>query len=287
MVRQTLPLIAQPSQLQQAMQWQQQLLAQGMSISLHRSNEPFTARWLRQHPALCLLQDEQGLWLAAQGMRMQPGWAGQLPRLQQASSRNELLARACQVRPGLQIVDATAGLGHDGLLLAFLGAGVTLIEQHPVVATLLQSAWQQAQQASDDELAATAARMTLVQANSAQWLAMHRGHDVVYLDPMFPASKNSRKQAQVRKEMQLLQLLFAAPIWADSSPQLPEAGWLELAQCAGRRVIVKRPRHALPLAGRAPDHQWLGEAVRFDGYFAAQRLQDNMPEASVPTASAL
>ncbi|HEY4713441.1 MAG TPA: class I SAM-dependent methyltransferase, partial [Aquirhabdus sp.] len=88
-------------------------------LVLEEQAETPTARELRKQPELGLIYDAQGLWLAANGMKMQPDWVGQLPRLYRAGIRNELLARACLISSTANIVDATAGLGHDALLLAW------------------------------------------------------------------------------------------------------------------------------------------------------------------------
>jgi 16S rRNA (guanine1516-N2)-methyltransferase len=257
-------LYSQVDQQVQAQVWIQQLEDTGQSIEWMQVAEPFAARWLRQHPELSLLCDADGLWLAADGMRMQPDWVGQLPRLKRASIKQELVARACQLDQAPQLIDATAGLGHDGLLLAWLGANVTLVERHPVLWVLLCASHQQAQQ--HPVLQGICTRLHIVHAESADYLADHRA-DVVYLDPMFPVVESARhKVALVKKEMQLLHRLLHA-----DGVDLGE-GLLPLAQQAAKRVVVKRPRHAPPLAHQPPHHQWLGDACRFDAYFAAQGM---------------
>ena len=90
--------------------------------------------------------------------------------------------------------------------------------------------------------------------------------DVVYLDPMFPQRDQNqqaiKKQAQVKKQMQLLHLLLPENGEMDLGDQL-----LDFARKIAKRVVVKRPRHAIYLADQVPDHQWLGDACRFDAYF--------------------
>ena len=90
--------------------------------------------------------------------------------------------------------------------------------------------------------------------------------DVVYLDPMFPQRDQNqqaiKKQAQVKKQMQLLHMLLPEDGEMDLGDQL-----LDLAKQVAKRVVVKRPKHAVYLAGQTPDHQWLGDACRFDAYF--------------------
>lgn len=248
-----------------AQQWQQRLAQAGQALEMVEIDQPFAARWLRHHPIMALLCDEHGLWLAADGMRMQPDWIGQLPRLKRASVKQELAARACQVDQAPHLIDATAGLGHDGLLLAWLGAHVTLVERHPMLWALLQASLEQARQHT--EMVAVCARIQIVHAESTDYLAEHQA-DVVYLDPMFPVVESARnKVALVKKDMQLLHRLLHAD-GVDLGEQL-----LPLAQHAAKRVVVKRPRHAPALANQTPHHQWMGDACRFDAYFAAQAAQ--------------
>jgi 16S rRNA (guanine1516-N2)-methyltransferase len=311
-----LRLIHLPETAAQAVAAQVWLAAQAQPIALSLSEQTATptARELRLQPELTLICDLQGLWLAANGMKMQPDWIGELPRLQRAGARSEVLTRACLAAQAPQLIDATAGLGHDALLLAWCGAHVTLIERHPLLTLLLQSAQQQALNSADPRLRLAAARMTLIHASSEQYLsaliaqcdvpslteasapivdfgqgqrAMDSLHsaaqiDVIYLDPMFPKSARDKKQPLVKKEMQILQLLLHGN---DSNPahtlDLGDA-LLPLARALAPRVIVKRPKLAVPLAGVEPDHRWVGEACRYDGYFQ-QHAQSTLVEDAPST----
>ncbi|MEK5772352.1 class I SAM-dependent methyltransferase, partial [Acinetobacter variabilis] len=83
---------------------------------------------------------------------------------------------------------------------------------------------------------------------------------------MFPQRDQNqqaiKKQAQVKKQMQLLHLLLPEDGEMDLGDNL-----LVLAQRVAKRVVVKRPRHAIFLANQEPAHQWQGDACRFDAYF--------------------
>lgn len=190
-------------------------------------------------------------------------WAdGQtLWRLQHGGGRGEMLAKACGIKGDYLpwVVDATAGFGRDSLLLAWLGCRVTLLERSPVVQALLQDGWKRAQ--AEPLLAATLQRMDLVFADSAAWLGSLAGDhrpEVVYLDPMFPTRE---KSAKVKVNMQV----FHQAVGADPDA----AGLLEPAlRAAKKRVVVKRPRLAEPLAGREPSIVFEGESSRFDVYLA-------------------
>lgn len=230
--------------------------------------EKINSRFLRLNPDMALVLDEDGLSLSANGMKMQPDWCAEIPRLKRASLKSEMIARACQLGEKPTLIDATAGLGHDSLLMAHLGANVRLIERHPILFVLLEYAKAQAER--DPFLQATMQRIQLIHADSNCYLneLAQKGEylDVVYLDPMFPQRDQNqqaiKKQAQVKKQMQLLHMLLPEDGEMDLGDQL-----LDLAKKIAKRVIVKRPRHAVYLAEQHPDHQWLGDACRFDAYF--------------------
>lgn len=254
--------------LEKAQQYSAVLSSRGVTVILE-SVEKLNARFLRLHPELALCVDEAGLWLSAQGMKMQPDWAAEIGRLKRASLKSEMIARACNLGEKPQLIDATAGLGHDSLLMAHLGAHVTLIERHPILFTLLEDA--KAQVAQDPFLASVVARIHLIFSDSADYLQTQIQQkntvDVVYLDPMFPQRDQNqqaiKKQAQVKKQMQLLHMLLPEDGEMDLGDYL-----LILARQMAKRVIVKRPRLAIFLDGQQPNHQWQGDACRFDAYFS-------------------
>lgn len=237
--------------------------------------EKINQKFLRLHPELALILDETGISLAGLGMRMNPDWSAEIPRLKRATPKSELLARACQINEQPHIFDATAGLGHDGLLLAHLGANVTLIERHPILFLLLKQ--QHSMALNDPFLMAAAQRIQLIFSDAIHVLTHYHQKnqyvDLVYLDPMFPQRhQHATKKAQVKKHMQLLHYLLAEPDdISESTTQPPSLDLgntlLPLAQRIAKRVIVKRPRHAIFLNQQTPDHQWLGDACRFDAYF--------------------
>ena len=48
-----------------------------------------------------------------------------------------MLLQACKLTDQSQVLDATAGFGHDSLILASTGAQVTMLERNPLMALLL------------------------------------------------------------------------------------------------------------------------------------------------------
>lgn len=80
--------------------------------------------------------------------------------------------------------------------------------------------------------------------------------DVVYLDPMYP---HRQKSALVKKEMRVFQSLVGPDEDADAL--------LEPARrLAKKRIVVKRPDYAPPLAGIVTQAAVVTKSHRFDIY---------------------
>ncbi len=180
-------------------------------------------------------------------------------RRRYGGGRGQPLARAIGLKQGAapKIADLTAGLGRDAFVLATLGCRIDLVERVPLVAALLENGMARA--AHDPEVASTIARMHLHWSDARQWLMStdaQQRPDVIYLDPMYPPRG---KSALVKKEMQLFHGLIGA------DPDAPALLALAL-QRAGKRVVVKRPRLASPLAGCAPGFVIASPNTRYDVY---------------------
>jgi 16S rRNA (guanine1516-N2)-methyltransferase len=173
--------------------------------------------------------------------------------------KRQSLARACGLhRDGpLKILDATAGLGRDAVVLAGLGCEVTLLERSPVIAALLRDGVARAER---DELFGPwlSRRVKFAMKDAVAYMqASSPPHDVVYLDPMYPPRG---KRALARKEMRALRAVVGDDADAD---RLLEAA----LDYAARRVVVKRPPRGELLGARQPDHQLKGNLARYDVYF--------------------
>lgn len=172
--------------------------------------------------------------------------------------RGEAVAKAVGIKGGYlpAVVDATAGLGRDAFVLASLGCRVQMFERHPVVAALLEDGLQRGYQ--NAEIGGwLRERLTLIHASSLEGLSsLAEKPDVVYLDPMYP---HRQKSALVKKEMRVFQTLVGADEDAD--------GLLEPARrLAKKRIVVKRPDYAPPLAGMATQSAVVTKSHRFDIY---------------------
>lgn len=180
------------------------------------------------------------------GGRRRGVWV-ELAELQRRARQGGGLLRACGVRgvAAPSVLDAMAGAGVDGLVLAARGCRVTLVERQPAVSAMQQDLVRRS------GLDGVTCRL----GDGFEALSALPTHDVVYLDPMFPPRA---KTALPDKRLQMLALL------AEPDPRpLPE--WLEAAVVfAGDRVVLKR-RSKDPVLLR-PDWQIAGRTVRFDVY---------------------
>ncbi|MDA8963190.1 class I SAM-dependent methyltransferase [Pseudomonadales bacterium] len=196
-----------------------------------------------------------------------------------------VLGRKKTTQP-LTVLDATAGFGHDAFLLAAAGCQVTLAEQVPLLAYLLEQAVQRARNNTNNLLVSAAERMTVVDANSIalmqQWSAARP--DVVYLDPMYAhadieSKRGLKKSAAVKKNMAFLQRLTTRQTTdlsilqaghSDDSHSIVNSegeGMIEAALAlAKRKVVVKRAPGAEWLGGLKPASSLTGKATRFDIY---------------------
>jgi len=182
-------------------------------------------------------------------------------RLQYGGGKGQSLAKAIGItsKNKPHILDATAGLGRDAIILANLSTKLTLVEQSPVLALLLAQAIEVAQ---EDDLFAQATKhgFDLYHANAASFMdeKIIPDCDVVYLDPMYPEKK---KSALVKKDMQMLQALIG-----HSSEETNAALLKSALQFAKQRVVVKRPKGAPELAGVKPTMALQSKKTRYDVY---------------------
>ena len=218
----------------------------------------YALRWHENHLELAPVHEKGAVWVDFVGGAL-------AHRRKFGGGRGQPVAKAVGIKGDAlpRVLDCTAGQGRDAFVLASLGCQVVMLERSPVAFLLLQDGLRRARE--EAETAAIAARMTLIQTDARTWLEAAAQHstgsqppafDVVYLDPMFPEPD---KRAKSKKEMSAFQALIGGDVDAD-------ALLLPARKLAGKRVIVKRPRHAPWLAGEKPNFVFEGESTRFDGY---------------------
>lgn len=241
--------------------------------------------------SIWLSVDAAGLSLTDGDQAMRGDFTKLQKRLQYHNLTHELLVKATKVkgRGKLRVIDATAGMGEDSLLLAAAGCEVTLFEQDPVIAALLQDTMRRALEEST--LHEIVMRMQLVEGDSIDHFRKlgeaatgsdaqenDAGHacsaltesaatahgsdialkrpDVIYLDPMFP---ERQKSALVKKKFQLIHYLEA--------PAENEEALMQAAIAARPfKIVVKRPAKGPYLAGLKPSYSLDGKAIRYDCY---------------------
>lgn len=204
-----------------------------------------------------LKNDEDGLYLDGNGMKIRGDFSTMLPRLNKKNLSEELLVKAASIKgeSNLTVLDATAGMGEDSLLLAAAGFHVKMFEYNPVIAALLKDAMRRAEDISALGLAVS--RMEFVEGDSIEAMnSMTAPVDVIFLDPMFPERE---KSGLIKKKFQLLQKL--------ESPCNNEHELFDAAMKANpKRIVVKRPEKGPNLAGAKPSYSLKGKAIRYDVY---------------------
>lgn len=180
--------------------------------------------------------------------------------------KGQMIAKAVglsgQIKP--RVLDATAGLGGDGFVLASLGCQIQLQERSPIAHALLADglirAAAFASETQDHDLAAIIDRIQLSNTNSIAQPVQNI--DVIFLDPMFPTRK---KSAAVNKSMRAFHDIIGND---DDADQL----LLHALKQDVCRIAVKRPRIAPHLADKKPSYSLEGKSSRFDIY-ALKKLQ--------------
>lgn len=181
---------------------------------------------------LFLIQEDDCIVLTDGRLQLKGDFTSLMPRLRTSNLQREFLVKASRIK-GVEhpvLIDATAGMGEDSMILAAAGFEVYLFEQDHVIAALLKDALKRA--ADIPDLSEAVSRMHFTEGNSIELMAgLGIEPDVVLLDPMFPARQ---KSALVKRKFQLLQQL--------EKPCTDERDLLDAAlNMKPRRVVIKRP----------------------------------------------
>ncbi|SFG81422.1 class I SAM-dependent methyltransferase [Oribacterium sp. WCC10] len=205
---------------------------------------------------LYLKINESGLSLTDGRLELRGDFIENIPRLKPNNLQKEMLVKSAKIKNISHtpiLIDATAGMGEDSLLLAAAGFNVILYEYDPIISALLKDTLNRA--SSIPELSDIVSRMELHTESSIE--AMNHLNfipDVILLDPMFPART---KSALVKKKFQLLQKL--------EHPCSDENDLLFAAiAVTPHKIVIKRPLKGPFLAGIKPDYSLSGKAIRYD-----------------------
>ena len=233
--------------------------------------------------SILLLDEKDKLSWLSDGLSVAPEWEKLQRRVVSAGRKSELLLQAAKITADSTVIDATAGFGHDSLILASTGAQVIMLEEQPLMALLLLAEqqrlsalpnWQKLMrrlQIINTDALSYFESIDFADSSNGSTADIHQTVDVIYLDPMFPEDSyqdsKTGKGAKVGKHMQALHQLARPPTLEEES-QLLQSAQAIVSQGAGQgRVVVKRPQLAPLLAHQQPSESWHNEAVRFDGYF--------------------
>jgi 16S rRNA (guanine1516-N2)-methyltransferase len=199
-----------------------------------------------------------GAWVRVDDVR---GRARQVPEL----------LRACGLRRGMRVLDAMAGWGLDGMVLAAAGGRVTMVEREPLLQALQEDLIRRCVGEQLGRERVTDEAVESILGDGLDRLCADTAYDVIYLDPMFP---ERNKRALPNKRMQYL-----ATLVTDGPGDPPFDEWIERARAAAtHRVVVKRRAH--DAAARPPEWQIRGRSIRYDVYRGVADLR----ELSVPAA---
>lgn len=171
-----------------------------------------------------------------------------------SSIHKELLARAIGVKGAYRprVVDLTAGLLGDTLLMLAMGCEVVAIERHPLVQLLIESALKNAKHPA-------LSRLQFLTQDAATFLDSASQWDTLYFDPMF---EDANHKTAPRKEMRIFRHFLGSDADAE--------GVFQVALSAGaKRLVVKRPRYSIPLAA-GPQVEFLGKSTRYDVYLGVR-----------------
>ena len=156
---------------------------------------------------------------------------------------NSALAKALALRPGMKILDATAGFGRDAFTMSVLRASVVAIEKNPIIAAMLM--WTTREMSSLNAMYGDHA--AIITTNN--W-------DGIYFDFMF--DKNNRKSKSHQGMEIIAKIASKESITSDT--------WHN-AIAHSKRVVVKRPKNKLVLAiTQKPNHSITTKTVCFDVY---------------------
>ena len=153
----------------------------------------------------------------------------------------------------LRILDATAGLLGDSMIMLALGHSVTAYEQSKILYTMLNNELNQLSETDSNLL-----NFKLINSNVCETNFNEKSFDVIYFDPMYPEDKASNaRRSDLKKINSILQIEGLA---SDS-----ESTFTFLRSIPKTKLIVKRPLKVDAFEGSI-NYQIKGKSVRFDIY---------------------
>ena len=176
------------------------------------------------------------------------GW-----RLARAKHETHLKKAIGKTDRPLRILDATAGLLGDSMIMLALGHSVTAYEQSKILYTMLNNELNQLSETDSNLL-----NFKLINSNVCETNFNEKSFDVIYFDPMYPEDKaSSARRSDLKKINSILKIEGLA---SDS-----ESTFTYLRSIPKTKLIVKRPLKVDAFEGSI-NYQIKGKSVRFDIY---------------------
>lgn len=169
-----------------------------------------------------------------------------------SSLQKELLARAIGVKGPYRprVLDLTAGMLGDTLLLLSFGCEVWASERHPVIRFLIESAVKNAQHPRMKNF-------HFLGSDAENVLDSKLPVDVYFFDPMF---EDANEKTSPKKEMRIFRNLVGPD-------QDAESVFLKALSQKPKRLVVKRPKQSVYLSQK-PAVEYIGKSTRYDVYFS-------------------
>ncbi len=202
-----------------------------------------------------LSYNEKGLSLKGGSLTFRGDFSAMSARLRQSNLEHEMLVKAARLKDhkdAPRLLDATAGMGEDSLILAASGFLVDMYEQNEIIAELLRDAMDRA--LTDSMLKDIVSRMTLHVGDSIKAMEEGATADVILLDPMFPERS---KSGLIKKKFQLLQKLESP---CNNGDELLDAA----IKACPKKIVIKRPAKGEKLGNINVDYSYPGKAIRYD-----------------------
>ena len=176
------------------------------------------------------------------------GW-----RLARAQHETHLKKAIGKTDRPLRILDATAGLLGDSMIMLALGHSVTAYEQSKILYMLLNNELNQLSETDSNLI-----NFQLINSNVCETKFNEESFDVIYFDPMYPEDKaSSARRSDLKKINSILEI--------EGLVSDPESTFSYLRNISSTKLIVKRPLKADAFKGSI-NYQIKGKSVRFDIY---------------------